>query len=59
MDLDARARAIEPRLNEPELEETPDSQITDEDLAELQCLVREVVLQSGCPTKVRQFSLDS
>ena len=54
MDLNARARAIETSLTDLEMEEQP-TNVGAVDLSELQGFVREVVLQSNNPMKIREF----
>jgi site-specific DNA recombinase len=54
MDLNERARKIETSLTDLELEEQPSS-VGAVDLGELQEFVRDVVLQSNNPIKIREF----
>jgi DNA invertase Pin-like site-specific DNA recombinase len=55
MDLNSRTRAIESSLTELELQEPPEVKASDIELLALQDFVRDVVLQSNNPQKIREF----
>lgn len=54
-DLNASARKIETTLNDLEMEEAPEVTVVDADLQAVQDFVRDVVMGSNNPQKVREF----